>query len=414
MSSRADGRAPIVLFGLFGVGNLGNDASLRSVADGLRALRPDVTLASIASSPEFVRETLGLDSHALRPRVGSSNRRVRAIGSLVAAPLLWWRELRWLRSARAVVIPGTGILDDFGERVIDMPLHIALWALVARLARRPLHLVSIGAGPIDRRVNRWLMLGAARSARTCSVRDDSSLGFLTGHGFRVGDVPVEPDVAFGLPLPPTRTAEPAAERPIVGVGVMRYFGWDRQRAGDATSVVHQAYLARVAQLVVGLDAAGCDVRLVHGEHGDGAAMDDVLARVAAVDETLSARIERVEAPDFDELLRAVGDLDLLVATRFHNVVAGLMTARPVVSLGYAAKNRDVMESFGLGRYCHEVERFDVDTVLAQVQELRRVGAALVPDIRERALEHAAQHQRQLLRLLAALDGDDRDRVSVRS
>ena len=84
----------------------------------------------------------------------------------------------------------------------------------------------------------------------------------------------------------------------------------------------------------------------------------------------------------------VGGLDLLVATRFHNVVAGLMMGRPVISLGYAEKNGAVMRDFGLDEFCHDVERFDVDVVLDQVRELRE-GAGPAPGALETRAEALA-------------------------
>ena len=62
------------------------------------------------------------------------------------------QEWAWTVSAARrfdmIVVPGTGMLDDFGERWRDMPYHLFRWGLACRLARTPFAFVSIGAGPI--------------------------------------------------------------------------------------------------------------------------------------------------------------------------------------------------------------------------------------------------------------------------
>ena len=73
-----------------------------------------------------------------------------------------------------IVVPGTGMLDDFGERWRDMPYHLFRWGLACRMARTPFAFVSIGAGPIHHPLSRWLMRSAAAMARYRSYRDMNS------------------------------------------------------------------------------------------------------------------------------------------------------------------------------------------------------------------------------------------------
>ena len=46
-----------------------------------------------------------------------------------------------------------------------------------------------------------------------------------------------------------------------------------------------------------------------------------------------------------------------------------MMGRPVVSLGYAAKNPELLADVGLGEYDQHVESFDPQLVLQQLREL---------------------------------------------
>ena len=385
---RSSDRPSVVIFGLFGVGNLGNEASLTAALQQLTLSMPDAELHCVAALPDAVAAQFGRRTYALRPTVPVANRFARIFLRIVGAPVLWYRVWRWLRQHNALVIPGTGILDDFGERPIDMPLHIYLWSHLARLAGVEIHLVSVGAGPISGSLNRELLLAAPRLARSCSVRDEGSRQFLSEAGIPITGIAVRPDVVFGISRPPPARQTDDGGPPVVGVGVMRYFGWRGQRFQDAASPVYRAYLVRLALLVDELLEAGFEVHLVHGEDGDAEAMDDILTGVEHIGRHSALEVDRTEAKTFEELLEVVGGFDLLVATRFHNVVAGLMMGRPVISLGYAEKNGAVMRDFGLDDFCHDVERFEVDVVLHQVRELQ-TGAGPTPSSLEARAEMLA-------------------------
>ena len=57
--------------------------------------------------------------------------------------------MKHIRRFDVVIVPGTGILDDFGERPYGMPWDILRWCIGARLLGAKIAFVSIGAGPTD-------------------------------------------------------------------------------------------------------------------------------------------------------------------------------------------------------------------------------------------------------------------------
>ena len=83
--------------------------------------------------------------------------------------------------------------------------------------------------------------------------------------------------------------------------------------------------------------------------------------------------------------------DLVIATRFHNVLKALRLGRPVISIGYASKNDDLMRAMGLGEYCHGVDDFDPARVLAQVRDM----AAFPAPPTETARAQVAKYQQAL-------------------
>jgi polysaccharide pyruvyl transferase WcaK-like protein len=66
-------------------------------------------------------------------------------------------------------------------------------------------------------------------------------------------------------------------------------------------------------------------------------------------------------------MRQMQETDVVVATRYHNIVCALKLAKPTISLGYSKKNDVLMAQAGLGTYCHHVESFEVDQLIEQFE-----------------------------------------------
>ena len=130
-----------------------------------------------------------------------ASRRVRAPRRPVSEIHRWFVAFRTMRSADLMVIPGTGILDDFGVTPWSLPYDLFRWVLCARLARCPVVLLSIGAGPIENRISRRLFPGPCRLATTCSFRDETSLAFMRSIGRDVRADAANADLVFCLPRP---------------------------------------------------------------------------------------------------------------------------------------------------------------------------------------------------------------------
>jgi polysaccharide pyruvyl transferase WcaK-like protein len=61
--------------------------------------------------------------------------------------------------------------------------------------------------------------------------------------------------------------------------------------------------------------------------------------------------------------------DLVVATRYHNLVCALMLGKPVISVGYSRKNDLLMADMGLGEFCQQIERLEIDVLMRDVDRL---------------------------------------------
>jgi polysaccharide pyruvyl transferase WcaK-like protein len=386
--------AKIALFGLFGCGNLGNDGSLEAMIEFLRHHRPDAELVCICDNPDEVTRKFGIATQPIswsRYLTGVTRKLDRLFLKIPGKMVDLAQTLRNIRNADLVIVPGTGILDDFGERPYGMPLDIFRWCLGARMVGAKIALVSIGAGPIRHRLSRWLMTAAARMAHYRSYRDTQSKEFMDSVGLHTGQDLIFPDIAFKLQAPANPPPKSAgAKRLTVGVGVMSYYGWyGFARGGEA---IFAAYIKKLAKFVVHLLDNGHDVRLLTGELTDKTAVDALVEEVSHARPDLPST-RMIAEPSFSlrELMLQISAVDIVVATRFHNIVCALKLGRPTISLGYARKNDVLMEEMGLGALCQHVERFDVDSLIDQFASI----VLSREDCRRRIMDGVRQYEDDL-------------------
>ncbi len=94
-----------------------------------------------------------------------------------------------------------------------------------------------------------------------------------------------------------------------------------------------------------------------------------------------------------DIMCQIADTDIVVATRFHNVICALKLGRPTISISYEAKNDAVLADFGLGTFCQHIEHFDVERLNDQAMELLNQRAFYEDMIRHR-LEDIQVRMRQ--------------------
>jgi polysaccharide pyruvyl transferase WcaK-like protein len=360
----------IGLLGQFGSGNTGNDGSLEAMLDFLRASKPDAELLCICSNPKAITEKYKVEAISIGGFVAKGhwfNRINKVFADVPRRMASLLSVLTGLRGADLLIIPGTGILDDFQETAFGWPFVVFRWCLAARLRNARVAFVSIGAGPIEHPLSRWFLTSAARMAQYRSYRDDFSREYMRGVGVNVSKDPRYPDIAFRLPLPELVPARDTT-RTTVGVGIMDYHGWSKINAeGEA---IYQNYIGKLTSFICWLIEEGHNVRLLTGDLRDWQAVDDVLAKIAASGPASAAdHIALGHGHSLHELMDEIAQTDVVVVSRYHNVVCALKLGRPIISLSYNQKNDYLLAQFEQAHYCQHIETFNVETLKDQTRQI---------------------------------------------
>ena len=383
----------IGLFGLLGSGNLGNDASLEAVLDGLRSRFPDAQLIAMCAGSERISAAHGIPTIPLHVHEYGRSRRLAPLLKIWGKVLDTFRTAAFVRSCDVVVIPGMGVLETtLPMRPWGWPYQLYALSASGRLLGTKVAFVGVGASEIRATLTRWLIVGAARNAAHRSYRDQFSKDALSRMGLDTTHDEVHPDLAFALPEPPCTDLVPRS----VAVGVMSFHGGNDDRARAAQ--IHAAYLNCITAFIDWLLDDGRQVRLLIGDQVDREVVEAVLADVARRRPDLEA--ERIVADPIDsyaELMRQIGPVDVVVASRYHNVLAALKLGKPTVALGYGTKNDVLMTAMGLGAYTQSMTSLDLARLKTQFAD--------VDSRRDQLIEQMANSNReQRKRLEGMFDG----------
>ena len=393
----------ICLFGLFGGGNYGNDGSLEAMLLFLRDARPDAELSCVCVDPIMIGGLHKIPTVAVS-WPGFSNpliRRLDKAAMKVPGRLMNWVRAIWhVRKFDVLLVPGTSTLCDYHSGPFGTPYGLFRWAAAAWVCRTKLCFVSTGAGPISSRLSRLMITAAANIAHYRSFRDQVSKDFVSSLGIDTSRDLVYPDLVFKLPTPELPNHRIAAGRPItIAVGVMNYNGWEARK----DFVIYDAYVAKIVGFVAWLLDRGLRVRLLVGENADERVVAELGRRLREQDyQQLTTHAPPVAEAgqliaepiqSLHDIMRQIGDADMVIATRYHNVVCSLKLARPTISIGYEAKNEAVMTDAGLKDFCQHIDNFDVERLKAQTMEMLQRMPFYEQHVR-RGLENIQHRMRQ--------------------
>jgi polysaccharide pyruvyl transferase WcaK-like protein len=407
MSNKA--KNPVIsLFGVFGAGNLGNECTLQALLYNLRKQLPGAKINCICTGPGEVAATYGIDAVPIKegarkgkgPAKSKIFRILRKIVVGIPTDLLRWRRaVRVMRGCDMLVMTGTGMLGDFGISAFGLHYEILRWSIAAKLSRTKLLFVSVGAGPIHDPLSRRFVKAALSLADYRSYRDSFSKEYMESIGFKANADSVYPDLAFSLP----RTEIPKrhnrnGSRPVIGVGVITYF--DRRSRAEDADEIYRNYIGKIADLVRWLIDHQYRVRLLIGDVVyDQRVREDL--KVVLEAQGVSYRDGQLidePAESLADVLTQLASTDMLIASRFHNVLLGLMVTQLVVAISYHQKVEALVSGVGLQDFCQDIEELKIDKLIQQVTTLDQMRDAIRPKIEARTELYRTELDEQYTRI----------------
>jgi len=396
-AANLEARPRIALFGHFGAGNFGNESTLMAMLENLGQLLPNADIRCICSAPDAVSADYGIAAVPIvSPGALQWKPQSRFVRALKRVLLGIPNEIsRWMESSRVVrdtdllIVVGTGLLTNAFSLFGWGPYSTLQWALLARMRGCRVFFVSVGAGPVNRFSGRLLVKTALSLASFRSYRDQATRRYLASIGFNHAEDSVVPDLAFSLPsVEPPRSGSESNGRRVVGLGVMEFGAMYGIQTISADEYAN--YTDTLAEFARWLLGRGYDLRLLIGDQMDVPALERFKSRLS---ETLTpqelGRIRGEPATSAGHLLEQLAETDLVVATRFHNVLLGLLLSKPSIALAFHHKCSGLMEEMGVSEYCQDIHGLTLENLMGKFCAMESKAAEMTAHLAARVVENRA-------------------------
>jgi polysaccharide pyruvyl transferase WcaK-like protein len=327
----------------------------------------------------------------IRSSVGAAVR--GAIAALREAGFLW-RSLGRVRGLDAMYVTGSNqFLDNFGG-AWGFPYTLLKWSVLCRLVGCRVAFVSVGAGPLDGALSKWMIARALALSDYVSFRDEGSRALVFAGCGRDG--PVLPDVAHSLEVsaaPSERGAgRNAGERPLrIAINAMPVHDPRYWHAADARR--YEAYYRSIGTVARQLQGQGFEVSFFATQFPDAAVAHDAIS--AAWGDAAAPARPAVDVPrTVAELMQVLVRADLVVATRFHGILLALLAGKPTVGICYYRKSRELLAEAGAAEFGFDIDDFDAPRLLAAVGALSQRRAQVATTVAGRVGHHRKALDRQ--------------------
>jgi polysaccharide pyruvyl transferase WcaK-like protein len=404
-----------------GTRNLGDEALVAAVVQGIRRRYPDAEIRAFTGDPDDTRLRHGVVAFPIRnrrpPAPGTARAASRGSGvvaglvarvkgvvkavrplhraavgarrglvmvrSAVAEPAFLLRCYRRLRGVRLLLIAGSQQLNDAYGGPWGFPYTLWKWSALAKIAGAKVAFLSVGAGPIRAPLSRLFVRRALALASYRSHRDTLSAELVRSLGVR-GAGHVVPDLAYGLRATPgAASVRPASLPGVVGINPVPFF--DARYWPEADSGRYARYVAALAGFADWLVERDHRVLFFPTQlRADPPVIVDIRDAMRA---GAGGQAWRVLAPprigSLGDLMAAIARTDVVVASRYHGILLGLLLEKPVLGLAYHGKSVELMARIGQGEYVLDAGRCSTAALIERFTALTAQAEAARAAIRER-------------------------------
>jgi colanic acid/amylovoran biosynthesis protein len=409
--------------------NRGDEAALRGLMTSLKEAIPDARFTVLASTPKDTAEVFRKEEMTVLgwlPPVfsfklvlkWSSFRKLNIflnipvligqgiIGLFNLSQLLLWVVLRRYGMETALLINNETreILRKIAEADIvlfspagpyfgDLYLHQvpvqALQVLVAKILRKPVMICAPSMGPFHK--TKWICKYTLNKVDVITLREEVSGDMLAQ--LKLSHPLIRVTADCGLLQSPASIEvvekilpeEIGQERkhPLVGItvypAVRKYIDYVR----------YKKIMAQIADYVISeLNAKVLFVPQWYGKFSDSPLIEDIVGLMHFKDETYVIPEDSLA----DQMHGIFGELDLLIATRYHSAVLASTVAVPCVLIAYEHKAKGFMHMLGLEDFLLDIKELSLENLIRRVKkawamqdQIKSILPARIRKIEKRAL-----------------------------
>lgn len=323
----------IVLSGYYGFDNIGDEAVLLSIIQSLKKQMNDVNITVLSHTPEKTSTTYG---------VQSVNRwKLKEI-------------IKAIRQADLLISGGGSLLQDVTSAK-TIPYYLAI-VVIAKILGKPVVFYSQGIGPVNKKINRYLIRWVSRGVDHLFVREEQSKQELVRLGVKASKITVAIDPVIGI-KPSSEAKKQSIKQPSVGVYLRN---WENK----------EHILKEMRKVVAHLYQEGYHVYGIpmHG-HED-------LEIAKTLNQLTEGKLEVIqEALKIDDVVTYTKSFDFIIGMRLHSLIIAHALGVPMIGLSYDPKINHFMDEVGQKNYV-DVKTFDADKLIALIGDVQAHGVAI--------------------------------------
>lgn len=347
----------IFICGYYGFDNLGDEAILKALVEGIRRKASDVEITVLSASRHKTEEEYGVQA--------ISRNDYRAL-------------MHAMKTQDLILFGGGSLLQDVtSSRSI---LYYLGLMFLGKLHRKPVYMVAQGIGPIRRRPFRMITRSMFHAARYISVRDRISLKELESMGISKERTVLTTDPVWALPVE-ERQLRSDGDKPEVLLSLRPW--------GDPAAM-ESKWIKLVNALQSEMQA---EVGLLSFHLGQ----DAPLARQIA--EKTGCSLIPYTA-DASVVLNRIKSADLLIGVRLHSLIFSALVGTPMIGISYDPKVDAFVEAMEAGPV-YKVEDFSVPEVV-EMAKLRLADETFYEKLQVKRLDLRDQAKRDQKEMIQEL------------
>ncbi len=430
----------IGVFGHYGNQNLGDEAITTATIQNIQRHFPDAEIVGLSVKPDDTAERYGIDTYPIRnikrsvpdsneqqseqdleqqkstpvsinsgapsglkhqlkrlPVVGQA---ISVIGRTLDLMRKWRQEFgflasskRYLKDIDLIIVAGSNqFLDNFGG-TWGFPYTLLKWSILCKLTNTRIAFTSIGAGPLEAPLSKFLVRVALLFADYLSYRDVASKKLVENTIFPI-DGKVYPDLAHSLSFVKEVANSPSdvapSDKTIVAINPMPIY--DSRYWCEHDDGRYKAYVGKMSKFCELLIEEGYQVQFFSTQPTDENVITDILD---GIDQHLLSDIDRSSVTQcnrqVDQLMTYLDSVDIVVATRLHGTILSLLAEKPVFGVIYHRKSSDVLTDMEQGEYFVPLDNFDTKTLKSKFDIL----AANVESEKKKIIQYGQEYRQKL-------------------
>ena len=289
------------------------------------------------------------------------------------------RDYRFARNLALLVVSGGGQLDEAHGGPWGHPYSMFRWAMIGKLTRTPLAVVSVGSAKLESGLTRWFVKHTLRSALYRSYRDTGTRNQLSYLQFTRRD-PIVRDLALGLdPKPYMRGPRDPRSQRVIAVSPIYHT--------DPAYTTYADFVTGVTDFIQWLIERGDRVLLFRTTSIERLVLQDIWTNLRArFLDRLPGQVEEVMATCYQDVLKQIAVADLVLASRLHSIILAHVLRKPTLAISWDRKVKAHMEDLNQAQYMIDIQSADADAIKTTFRVLERDAETIRTALQQRITE----------------------------